>query len=274
MEWRKATKYVIIMLLAVNAVLFCLNLYKANSTVVSSARIADISALLKDRDITLNCTLPNKYRPMAQLNTHNYSFDYIKLQNLFMWGRTDITRTEKYSSVVFASGSDSLVIKGSSIEYTGTADREITSAEDAQIYADDIADRINKLFGSYELYSSDTAQGTYSIKYYSKYDNRNVFSNFLYFTVNGSNINISLNYSEIGGVSGKKESIIGSDEALFAVIDSIKTDYPDNSIVSDVELGYYDSELSAADENYAVPCYVIRAGDREYFVNAYTGEVL
>ncbi len=274
MEWRKATKYIIIMLLAVNAVLFCLNLYKANSTVVSSGRIADISVLLKDRDITLNCSLPNKYRPMAQLNTHSYSFDYIKLQNLFMSGRTDITRTEKYSSVVFASGNDSLVINGSSIEYTGAADRELTSSEDAAAYAAEMANKINELFGSYELYSNEAVEGGYSIKYYSKYDSKNVFSNFLYFTIKGGNVNISLNYSEINGTAGRKEGIIGSDEALFAAADSIKADYSQKSIISDVELGYYDSELSAADENYAVPCYVIRVENREYFVNAYTGEVL
>lgn len=274
MEWRKATKYIIIMLMAVNAVLFCLNLYKANATVVSSARIADITALLKERSITLDCALPNKYRPMAALNTQDYSYDYIKLRNLFLTGRTDVTRTERYNSVVFSSGNDSLVIKGGGIEYTGTADREPASLEEASAYAKNMADRINELFGSYVLHSVRSTDGGYSIKYYSEYDGRFVFSNYMYFTIKGSSVTISLNYSKINGDTGKKKNIIGSDEALFAVIDSIKADYPEKAVISAVELGYYDSRFSSSYENYAVPCYTVRAENSEYFVDAYTGKML
>ncbi len=273
MEWRKAREYIIWLLLAVNIVLFCTNLYRANDTVVSAGRIADVTSVLKSRGITLDCSLPNKYRPMAQLYTQNHSYDYIKLQNLFMSGKSDIKRTERYNSVVFTSGNSSLVIRGGSIEYVDTLSSSFDSSEAAAAYCGTIADNINSLFGDYEFYSSEVIDGGYSVKYYSKYNNRNVFSNFLYFTIKGELLNIALNYSDIQESSGRR-SIKGSDEAVFAAIDSILSDHPEGCLISDVEQGYYDSQLSAADENYALPCYIIRAGGGEYFVNAYTGEML
>lgn len=273
MEWKKAREYIIWLLLFVNIVLFGINLYRANDTVVSASRIADITSILKSKDIVLNCTLPNKYRPMSQLYTQNYSFDYIKLQNLFMSGKTDIQRTERYNSVVFTSGNSSLVIRGGSIEYVDTLSAAFGSADEAAAYCEAIADNINSLFGSYIFYSSSPIEGGYSVKYYSKYDNRNIFSNFLYFTIRGNSLNIALNYSDIQESGGRKR-IVGSDEAVFSAIDSIKNDCPQGCTISDVELGYYDSRLSASDENYALPCYIIRAENNEYFVNAYTGEML
>ncbi len=273
MEWRKATKYIIILLIAVNAVLFCLNLYKANATVVSSGRIADITALLKTRSVTLDCSIPNKYRPMAQLYTENTDFDYIKLQNLFMLGMPDIKRTERYNSVVFSSANTSLVIKGGNIVYTGTSESAFTTSDAASVYAENMADKINELFGDYEFHSAASNNGEYIIKYYSKYEGKNVFSNFLYFTIKGNNINITLNYSKLNGSGRSKGKIIGSDEAIFAALDRIKEDHPDKCSISSVELGYYDSELSPSEEEYAVPCYAVRVGNREYFVNAYNGEV-
>lgn len=273
MEWKKAKKYIIWLLLAVNIILFCVNLYRANDTVVSASRIANITSILKDKGITLDCTLPNKYRPMTQLYAQNYSFDYIKLQNLFMSGKNNIQRTERYNSVVFTADNSSLVIRGGSIEYVDTLPSAFGSADQAAAYCSTIADNINSLFGDYVFYSASATDGGYSVKYYSKYDNRNVFSNFLYFTIKGSSLNIALNYSDIQESSGKK-NITGSDEAVFAAIDRIRNDFPDGCTISCVELGYYDSQLSASDENYALPCYIIRAGGNEYFVNAYSGEML
>ncbi len=273
MEWRKAREYVIWLLLAVNVILFCVNLYRANDTVVSASRIADITSILRSRDITLDCTLPNKYRPMAQLYMQNHSFDYIKLQNLFMSGKTDIKRTEKYNSVIFTSGDSDLTIKGGSIEYVDTVASPFGSLTEAEIYCKNITEKINGLFGDYVFYSSDKTDEGYSVKYYTSYDDDSVFSNFLYFTIKGTTINIALNYSDVIGSSGKK-SIVGSDEAVFSAISAIKADYPQRCTISAVESGYYDSLLSSSDENYALPCYVIRAGGSEYFVNAYTGEML
>lgn len=274
MEWEKAKKYIVFLLLAVNVVLFGLNIFRANDTVVGIARVNNIKAYLETRGITVSCTLPNKYRPMAKLSTGNFSYDYLKLRSIFMPMSTDVQRTDRYSSVVFTSGNSSLVVKGSSIEYIGTLDEAINTAEAAMAYSNKMADTINENFGNFVFHSVMAQDGGFSVKYYCRYDSTDIFSNFLYVFVKDTSVNIALNYSDVSDSGIGREDIIGSDEAVFAAVDRIKEDYPEKCVISAVELGYYDSLIADLDENYAVPCYVIRSGTKEYFVNACTGEVM
>ncbi|MDO4300028.1 MAG: two-component system regulatory protein YycI [Clostridia bacterium] len=270
-EWTKAKKYTIIILVVLNAVLLCLNIYKSFETKLSSGRISDVISLFEKDNITIACTLPKSYKPMAQIYTSDYSFDFIKVEKAFMEGETNVKRTDEYNSVVFMSDNSRLSIKGSTINYTASLSKEISLNTEARNYGDNLIKRINESFGNYTFHSLSKNSEGYIIKYYEKSDNHNIFSNFVYFTIKGNNAAVALNYVKIGSEVGEKRDIYAADEALYSASELIKEEIDKPNITS-VELGYYAIRSNVGSESLAVPFYLIMANGREYYVNGYTGE--
>ena len=254
MDWVKAKNYTIIVLVILNMVLLGLNIYKSFDTRLSYSRINSLNALLKDDNITLSSKLPRSYKPMAEINASEYSFDHIKLQKIFFSGQNNVKRTEEYNSVIFMSDTSRLSLKGSSINYTTTLSYDI-----------------NNEFGKFKFYSISSANDEYVIKYYENREGYNIFSNFIYFTIKGNNASIALNYVKLGSVIDTKNNIYAADEALYSAVKSIKKE-EEKPVITDVKLGYYAMKVNSAGEVVAVPFYLINASNKEYYVNAYTGE--
>lgn len=271
MEWSRAKKYTIIILIILNLVLLCLNIYKGLETRLGSERIKDVISLLKAEGITVECPLPRDYSPLAEITTSDYSFDYIKLEKTFMEGETNVKRTDEYNSVVFISDNSRIVIKGSSVNFTSQYAREFNNDNDVKVYTDKMVKRINENFGSYKFHSLYETDEGYIVKYYEKFNGRNVYSNFAYFTVKGKNIALALNYTKLGNELSEKNSIYAADEALYAADDYIKEDNK-NARITSIELGYYVIGSNYGGEDFAIPFYNITAENKEYYVNAYTGE--
>ncbi len=271
MEWTRAKKYTIIILLLLNAILFGLNMYQKFETRLSSSRINAVTSVLEEKGITIASTLPRNYKPMADMSTSEIAFDYIKLQKIFMSGQSDVKRTDEYNSVVFMSDTSKVAIKGSTINYTSENSVELSDESSAKAYAQNMIDSINKYFGNYSFHSIYKIDGGYSIKYYEKINNHNVFSNFAYFTIKGKNVALAMNYLRTGNELSGKNNIYGADEALYSAADLIAAEIKDPRITK-VELGYYAIKLNSGSDEVAVPFYLIVANNKEYYVNAYTGE--
>ena len=271
MDWVKAKNYTIIVLVILNIVLLGLNIYKSFDTRLSYSRINSLNALLKDDNITLSSKLPRSYKPMAEINASEYSFDHIKLQKIFFAGQNNVKRTEEYNSVIFMSDTSRLSLKGSSINYTTTLSYSINNEEKAKEYAEQLVNDINNEFGKFKFYSISSANDEYIIKYYENREGYNIFSNFIYFTIKGNNASIALNYVKLGSVIDTKNNIYAADEALYSAVKSIKKE-EEKPVITDVKLGYYAMKVNSAGEVVAVPFYLINASNKEYYVNAYTGE--
>ena len=257
MDWVKAKNYTIIVLVILNMVLLGLNIYKSFDTRLSYSRINSLNALLKDDNITLSSKLPRSYKPMAEINASEYSFDHIKLQKIFFSGQNNVKRTEEYNSVIFMSDTSRLSLKGSSINYTTTLSYSINNEEKAKEYAAQLVNDINNEFGKFKFYSISSANDEYVIKYYENREGYNIFSNF--------------NYVKLGSVIDTKNNIYAADEALYSAVKSIKKE-EEKPVITDVKLGYYAMKVNSAGEVVAVPFYLINASNKEYYVNAYTGE--
>ncbi len=270
MEWTKAKNYTIIFLIVLNIALFGFNIYKSLGSRISSERINDLTALLEQKNITLACPLPRSYRPMAKIEVSDYDFDLLKLENIFMSGESNVKRTEEYNSIVFMSDKSRLIINGSTISYTTTADEPFPSEKAEKEYADSLIASINKSFGNYKFHSRSDTENGHLLKYYEKAEGRNVFSNFAYFTINGKNISLALRYVSLGSEMNESTVIYAADEAVYSAYELMLKDNK-KPVITNVELGYYSLE-SENNESYAVPFYIIMCGGREYYVNAYTGE--
>lgn len=271
MEWNKAKKYTIIILVLLNAVLLCLNVYKGFETRLGSSRINAVTSLLESRNITIGSTLPRSYKPMADISVSEYSFDYIKLEKIFLEGQSNIRRTDENNSVVFMSDTSRLTIKGGTINFTSTCDSEFSNEKAVKEYTQNLIDRINGDFGNYKFHSINQISGGYSVKFYEKTDNYYIFSNFAYFTIKGNNIALALNYAKIGNELSIKNNIYAADEALYSAADLISKEN-EKPLITSIELGYYAIKSSTGSDETATPFYLIFANGNEYYVNAYTGE--
>ena len=58
---------------------------------------------------------------------------------------------------------------------------------------------------------------------------------------------------------------------MYSAVKSIKKE-EEKPVITDVKLGYYAMKVNSAGEVVAVPFYLINASNKEYYVNAYTGE--
>lgn len=271
MEWTKAKNYTIIFLIVLNIILLGFNIYKSMERRISSVRINDLVSLLEQKDITLACSLPRKYSPMAEIEVSGYNYDFLELERVFMTGESNVKRTEEYNSIVFMSDKSRLIIKDSTISYTTAREQPFASDREAREYADSFIASINKSFGNYKFHSESDTENGHILKYYEKAQGRNVFSNFAYFTINGENISLALNYVSIGSEKNDKSLIYASDEAVYSARELILRDSK-KPVITNVELGYYSLDSENGYESYAVPFYVIMCSGKEYYVNAYTGE--
>lgn len=271
MEWIRAKKYTIIMLLLLNAVLLCLNVYKNFETRLSNSRISAITSLLEQRNVIIASTLPKSYKPMADISASEQNFDFIKIEKIFMEDQSDVKRTDEYNSVVFISDNSRVSVKGSTINYTSESPVEINDKAAAKEYAQNMIDRINDYFGKYSFHSIYTIDGGYSIKFYEKAYNHNIYSNFAYFIIKGNNIALALNYLRIGNELSDKNNIYAADEALYSAAELIAEEN-EKPRITNVELGYYAIKSNSGSDEVAVPFYLIVANGKEYYVNAYTGE--
>lgn len=271
MDWIKAKKYTIIVLVILNIVLLVLNIYKSFDTRLSYSRINALNSILKSDNITLSTKLPTIFKPMAEINASEYSFDHIKLQKIFLSGQSNVKRTEEYNSVIFISDTSRLSVKGSSINYTTTLSYSVNSDEMAKEYADKLVNSINSEFGKFKFYSISNTNDGYVIKYYEKKDGYNIFSNFAYFTIKENNVSVAINYVKLGSTIDTKNNIYAADEALYSAVKSIKKEI-EKPVITDVKLGYYAIKINSAGEVVAIPFYLISVNNKEYYVNAYTGE--
>lgn len=271
MDWIKAKKFTIIVLVILNIVLLVLNIYKSFDTRLSYSRINALNSILKSNNITLSTKLPTSFKPMAEINASEYSFDHIKLQKIFLSGQSNVKRTEEYNSVIFISDTSRLSVKGSSINYTTTLSYSVNSDEMAKEYADKLVNSINSEFGKFKFYSIYNTNDGYVIKYYEKKDGYNIFSNFAYFTIKENNVSVAINYVKLGSTIDTKNNIYAADEALYSAVKSIKKEI-EKPVITDVKLGYYAIKINSAGEVVAIPFYLIGVNNKEYYVNAYTGE--
>lgn len=275
MDWKKAVNYTIVFLVFLNAILFSLNIFRQRNVTVGQVRQSGLNTLLNKNGISLSCSLPVKYFPMASIYTENYTFDPLKLRGVFFSDSSKVMRTDKDSKIIFTEGSNTLTIDKYDVCYTEKTGKIVENSQEARNEAAVYADKINSLFGKYSYSSTYATKNGIMVNYYEKVNGYSFFNN--YFTVSfnkdGSR-EISFSYRVPVKQNGEKNDVLASDEAVFALINSIKENRKgEKSIIQDVALGYYKKDNTSEEESVQ-PYYKIVADGNIYYVNACSGRVL
>lgn len=271
MEWSSAKNYTIIMLIILNIFLFVLNVNRVSENMLDGERIQSIKSLLEENNIEVECEIPKEFFPKARIEVNDYRYDYIELEQIFLKDESNIKRTDVENGVVLLSDCSNLTIKGSKLELKRDINFESFDYENVKAYCDNIVESVNNKFGKYKFHSYSLEEDRFVLTYYEKADGYNVFSNYIKFYVGKNQLNMQLNFSSIGKESGKKTPIYASDEILYSFKNSL--DYESNKfIVTNIEFGYKSVDSKNNLDDYLVPFYRIFCNNKEYFVNAYSGE--
>lgn len=257
MEWTKAKNFTLFLLVVINIMLLGLNIQKNRNNLVSSERINNITNVCGKSNISISCSLPQDITPAFQLGIKEYSYDYVKLQQIFFGTMSDIKRTNDLNSVIFTRNDEKLTVENSKAVFVGEK-KDYTNCINS----------INELLGDFDIKREMGG----SECCFQSYMGLPVFSNYILVDNSSENkTTITLNYSEILRAVGSRESVIGSDEAVYYAIDAINEDINGEKTITSVEKGYYDSRTAISREGAIPPVYAVYVNDRVYFVNGYTG---
>lgn len=270
MDWYKAKNYTIVFLLLLNALLLGFNFFKRLETTLSSSRVQNITELMKKRNINIGCSLPNRFTPMSRIKMKSYDYDYMVLENVFFKSVSGISRTDDSGRVIFRSDEGELTVKGSRVSF---ATRGIVPADTSEALdiSEEYVQRLNASFSKFSFDGITNENGDYCVKYYDEIYGYNIFSNYVFVTIDArGNISVEMNYYEPMEDGGEKNSVIAADEAIFSLSDLIK----DKGVtIEKVQPGYLISENTGEEMN-AVPVYCIRADGKTYYVNSVSGSVI
>ncbi len=279
MDWKKAKKIIIIMLVALNAALFLANRYYNNNYRLTQADEEAVYKILSQNGIGIYTELTKEYKPMKQLDVTVSSPDIDELKRMF-FDEDEVVETEvEFEQTVLSSYSAELLAEDSKLSYscpTGKGELNGVGKDAARKLSEDFMERLGDSYSQYVLDRITYKNGGYQLEYYEYYKGYKVFCNYCIFFIDEKGIKTieSENY-EINGFVEENRNICSSSEAILTYISSMKG--TGSTFIEAMEIGY---DLKEAEEILdgskirLVPCYYIYLlnEDEPFCVYAYTNK--
>ena len=283
MEWGNAKKFVIVLLVIINAALAVLNYRQRQENTMTSSQERAIFEVLSQNGITLYTELPTDAVSMSRLEVELPEYSKETLERLF-FGSEKTTVTVKDSQNVYRNDEGVLTLDGAHGVFrksTVKAGKGDLTKGDAQKEAQRFIDGTEHFFGTYnEPVVTELTDG-FRVDFYGMYKRENVFANYFSFLVTEGGIRqIEFEYCPIVGYSGEKRDLAFPDEALLTFMREWKKNgTAEQATIHRIELGYDKMERSTAETDGAVyldPCYRIYLMEEEepYLVDGYTSQMI
>lgn len=283
MEWGNAKKFVIFLLVLINAVLAGLNYRQRQENTMTAAQERAIFEVLSQNGITMYTDLLTEHSPKSRLVAEVPSYNKETLERLFFGGEKT-TVTVKGSRTLYQGQEALLTLDGAYGHWEKPAialgKADMTRVE-AQRTAEKFMDGTEYFFGAYgEPMVLEEKEG-FRVNFYGVYKRENIFSNYFSLLVTKDGIReITFNYCPVKGYVGEKQDISYSDEALLTFMREWKKKETkdEEATIYRIELGYDQMEGSTADmaDLSLEPCYRIYLMDETepYIINAYTCQIV
>lgn len=282
MEWGKAKRFVIVLLVLLNLALGILNFRQRQENTMTSAQERAIFEVLSQNGITLYTELPTVSAPMARLSAEMPSYNKETLERIFFdSGKTTVTvGTDR---AVYRGENATLTLEGARGTWERTdrkpAKGSLTRSA-AQRMAEKFISQTEYFFGNYDEPVVSENEDGFEVVFYGTYKREKVFANYFSLLVTEDGISrIAFSYCPVQGYTGEKRDICHTDEALLAFMREWRKGGRKEAAISRIELGYDDMENGAASLEGTVdlePCYRIYLMEEEgaALVNAYTCQIV
>ena len=275
MEWQKAKKFVVVLLVILNACLAVLNYQQNRESAMTASQEKAIFEVLSKNGITMYTDLITETEPMSRLECMVPTYTKEDLERAFFDGEKT-TVVPSQTTTVYRTSSSELTVEGAH----GTLTFPQVAKEKGELSRGDALKMAEEYmeFVSYDLL--ETEEG-YCVVFYEKYDDTIVFSNYFRVFVSQAGIyQVQFVYCPVVGYNGEKKDIFYADEALLTFMRELRKNQPEGAVtVNRMELGYDLSDKESQTKEgmlYAVPCYRIYLMEQAepYIINAYTCKLI
>lgn len=242
MDWRKAKKIIIIVLIALNAGLFILNRFYNNDYHLQQSEETAVYKLLSQNGIGIYTELIKDYKPMKQLDVTVTSPDLDELKRMFFDEGEAVETEVEFEQAILKSYSSELIAEDSRLSYscpTGKGELNGVGKDAARKLAEEFMKKLGNSYSDYVLDRITYKNGGYQLEYYEYYKGYKVFCNYCIFFIDESGIKTieSENYDINGFVEDSRE-ICASSEAILTYIHDSKNRESSGAFIEDMEIGY------------------------------------
>lgn len=283
MEWQNAKKFVIVLLVILNACLAVLNFQQNRENAMTASQEKAIFEVLSKNGITMYTDLITDMEPMSRLECVVPAYTKEDLERAFFDGEKTIV-VPGQTSTVYRTSMAELTVEGANgrliFPQVGRGKGQL-SRGDAVKAAEEYMNAKEKTFGEFVSYDLWEIEDGYCVTFYEKYNDTIVFSNYFSIFVSQEGIyQIQFVYCPVVGYNGEKKDIFYGDEALLTFMRELRKKQPEGAFtVNRMELGYdlSDKENQTTEGTlYAVPCYRIYLMEQPepYIINAYTCKLI
>lgn len=284
MDWNKAKKVVILILIVLNVGLFGLNYIDDRKYYLSQAQEDAVVSVINQNGISLNTDIVKEFKPMRQLSVIIPSLETDKLRKIFFDKDENTKITVEFNKTILKSDTKTLTIENNTVEYEckkGTNDISDFNIKTAQAEATRFMKSLGQEWARFKADDNVIEdRDCFIFEYYEDFKGNKVFSSNNKITVNKTGvIKLTGSYYEAKTFVGEKKSICSADEALFTFLQEVKSNgSSEGIIITKMEMGYdfqETAEIAEGKQLKLVPCYHIYTENQQmpYVINAYTNEM-
>lgn len=283
MEWGRAKKFVVILLVVLNVCLAGLNYQQKRASAMTASQEKAIFEVLSQNGITMYTDLITNTQEMSRLSVTVPTYTKETIENLFFAGEKTTIIPGK-TSVIYRGLNQELTMEGTGgklvFQDVLPQKGDLTKA-DALREAEAFMAGIKTAFPDFKEFDMKETDAGYCVEYYQNYKGNFVFSNWFRIFVSQTGVyQVDFSYCNIEGYSGEKKDIFYGDEALLTFMRALDHEKTEGEItVNRMELGYDSIEqVDAVGRGTMdlVPCYRIYTMEQEEpcIINAYTCQVV
>lgn len=277
MDWGKTKTILILIFLALNIFLLC-NVFMQESKVISVTQkdISDMQAILKQSNIELKSSIPNKIKQKPFLKVEDLKYDEKDIVNRFLGDINQTTKIDGLNYVTYKNGPKSLEIYSDKrMVYKNSEPSENLEGFEKKKVIKYIEKHlkekgINLKHGIIEDYQNN--QDGYKVRYVQKYKDYQIFVSYMDITISNKGVT-QIDWRWVIPIEfvDTPKDIKTPTEILFVFAKDLEN--KDTVDINNVLLGYY---FPLEDFNNAVvsavPVWAIELSNGKiYYYNAYEG---
>ncbi|MBR5468306.1 MAG: two-component system regulatory protein YycI [Firmicutes bacterium] len=283
MDWEKAKKTFIYLLIVLNILLFAANYVVSSKYKLTQKEEAAVHQVMSNSGMGIYCNLIKENKPMRSLGVSAADFEGEEIKNLFFDEDEEFSTTLEFEQIVFENEDKRLEVQDNLVKfycYDGTGRIANFGRQTAKDAAEEFINKrmTDEKSSLQRLYQLDDR---YVFEFDGTFSGYKVFSSKKRVEVDKNGVvYCEITYYNPEGFTGDKLEICGSDEALLSVLYKVKEEGDAvGRYVEDMEIGY---DLPEESENYnpadikLVPCYrvYVSGAEEPYKVNAYTNSII
>lgn len=277
MDWEKAKRIVVVVLVILNCCLATFNHLRADTYKLTPERESAISEILLKNNIALSTDIVPFYKPMKMITAKIPTLNTDNLKKIFFDENDKVS--VNMSKSVLLSGTKSLTINGNHVRFTkNNVNVSIGNFDEkaAAKYIDN--SEICKELLEYDLYSVNQLADSFVFLYYAKFGDYNIFNTYTKITVSKNGISeIEHVYAE--NIYGNDEflPIVAPDQALLTLLQNVTKNNLAGVTINSMDVGYVFQDIDNINDGgelKLVPCYLFRVNNEPVVVDAYQNIVL